>query len=73
MSQENVETLHRLYGEWARGDSWGLRRWLAPDVTFWSELPPGNVLCHGVVEIDSFFREFLSRATTGSRGTSSSI
>jgi ketosteroid isomerase-like protein len=59
MSQENVETLRRLYNEWSRGAFWRLGGLLAPGATFWSELPPGQVLCHGRREIDSFFREFL--------------
>jgi ketosteroid isomerase-like protein len=59
MSEENVETLRRLYNEWSRGEFWGLGGLLAPEATFWSELPPGKVLCHGSREVDRFFREFL--------------
>jgi ketosteroid isomerase-like protein len=59
MSQANVEIVRQLYGQWSRGEFWGLAKLLAEDVTFWSELPPGEVLCHGPQEIDGFFREFL--------------
>ncbi len=38
MSQENVEQLRRLYGEWAEGNMWALRDVADPDIEWeWSE------------------------------------
>src|SRR5215831_262390 len=59
VSKENVEIVRLLYDDWSRGRFWGLGSLLAQEVTFWSELPPGEVLCHGPQEVDGFFREFL--------------
>ena len=65
MSQENVDALRRLYGEWAKGDLWALREIADPDIEWeWSEalasVTGGPRVCKGLEEIGAATREWLA-------------
>jgi ketosteroid isomerase-like protein len=65
MSQENVDALRWLYGEWAKGDLWALRDIADPNIEW--EWSPGLTsligspgVCHGLEEIAEATREWLA-------------
>jgi ketosteroid isomerase-like protein len=64
MSQENVEALRRLYGEWAKGNLWALREIADPDIEWeWAEemasLYGGPRTYRGLEEIGAATLEWL--------------
>lgn len=64
MSEENVEALRWLYGEWAKGNLWALRDIADPNIKWeWSpglaSLSGGPRLYRGLDEIGAATREFL--------------
>src|SRR5436190_6941399 len=64
MSQENVETLRWLYGEWAKGNLWALREIADPHIEWeWSPklagLSGGPRTYCGLEEIGAATLEFL--------------
>jgi ketosteroid isomerase-like protein len=65
MSQENVEALRRLYGEWAKGNLWALRDIADPNIEWeWSpklaSLSGGPRIYRGLDEIGAATLEFLA-------------
>ena len=65
MSQENVEALRRLYGEWAKGNLWALRDIADPQIEWeWSEglanVTGGPRVCQGLDQIGAATREWLA-------------
>jgi ketosteroid isomerase-like protein len=65
MSQENVEALRWLYGEWAKGDLWALREIADPNIEWeWSEglatLSGGPRVYRGLDEIGAATLEWLA-------------
>jgi ketosteroid isomerase-like protein len=65
MSQENVEALRWMYGEWAKGDLWALREIADPNIEWeWSEglatLSGGPRVYRGLDEIGASTREWLA-------------
>jgi ketosteroid isomerase-like protein len=65
MSQENVEMVRSLYGEWERGNFWGMTELYAPDVEWqWSRqaraLRGGSASYKGLSEIATAMQEWLS-------------
>ncbi len=65
MSRENIDALHWLYGEWAKGDLWALRHIADPNIEWeWSaglaSLSGGPRVCHGLDEIAAATREWLA-------------
>jgi ketosteroid isomerase-like protein len=65
MSQENVERLRWLYGEWAKGNLWALRDVADPDIEWeWSEslasLYGGPRIYRGFEEIGAATLEWLA-------------
>jgi hypothetical protein len=63
MSQENVETVRLILGEWAQGDFGASAKLLDPEITFATFMPDANenVLAHGLVEVESFTRDWLAQ------------
>jgi ketosteroid isomerase-like protein len=64
MSQENVEALRWLYGEWAKGNLWALREIADPDIEWeWSDraasLTGGPRVYRGLEEIGTTTLEWL--------------
>jgi ketosteroid isomerase-like protein len=65
MSQENVDALRWLYGEWAKGDLWALREIAVPTIEWeWSaglaSVNGGPRVCHGLDEITAATLEWLA-------------
>jgi ketosteroid isomerase-like protein len=65
MSQENVEALRGLYGEWAKGNLWALRDIADPQIEWeWSpnlaSLSGGPRVYRGLDEIGAATLEFLA-------------
>jgi ketosteroid isomerase-like protein len=65
MSQENVEALRWLYGEWAKGDLWALREIADPNIEWeWAEgmasLYGGPRIYRGLEEIGAATLEWLA-------------
>jgi ketosteroid isomerase-like protein len=65
MSQENVEVLRWLYGEWAKGDLWALRHVADSSIEWeWSaglaSVSGEPRVCHGLDEIATATREWLA-------------
>jgi ketosteroid isomerase-like protein len=65
MSQENVERLRWLYGEWAQGNLWALRDFADPNIEWeWSEglasLYGGPRIYRGLEEIGAATLEWLA-------------
>jgi ketosteroid isomerase-like protein len=65
MSEENVERLRGLYGEWAKGNLWALRDVADPDIEWeWSEglatLYGGPRIYRGLEQIEAGTREWLT-------------
>jgi ketosteroid isomerase-like protein len=65
MSEENVEALRRLYGEWAKGNLWALRDIADPAIEWeWSEglasLYGGPRIYRGLEEIGAATLEWLA-------------
>jgi ketosteroid isomerase-like protein len=65
MSQENVERLRWLYGEWARGNLWALREIADPNIEWeWSEslasIYGGPRVYRGLEEIGAATLEWLA-------------
>src|SRR5215204_3741216 len=65
MSQENMERLRWLYGEWAKGNLWPFADIADPDVEWeWSEglasVSGGPRVYHGLDEIGASTREWLA-------------
>ena len=64
MSQENVETLRRLYAEWAKGNLWALRDIADPNIEWeWSpglaSISGGARIYRGLDEIGAATLEFV--------------
>ena len=64
MSQENLEALRWLYGEWAKGDLWALRKIADPNIEW--EWTPGMAsiageqrIYHGLDEIGATTLEWI--------------
>jgi hypothetical protein len=61
VSQENVEQVERLAGEWAEGN-WGAGGGLlAPELVLTARVPEGRVVFAGQAAIGRFMREFLGQ------------
>jgi ketosteroid isomerase-like protein len=65
MSQENVERLRWLYGEWAKGNLWALREIADPNIEWeWSpklaSLSGASRMCNGLDEVEADTREWLN-------------
>jgi ketosteroid isomerase-like protein len=65
MSQENVDALRRLYGEWTKGNLWALRDIADPNIEWeWSpnlaSLSGGPRIYRGLDEIGAATLEFLA-------------
>ena len=64
MSQENVELVRALFGEWGRGNFWAMTELYAPDVEWrWSRharaLRGGRASYTGLAEIAAAMQEWL--------------
>jgi ketosteroid isomerase-like protein len=65
MSKEDVERLHRLYDEWARGNLWALREIADPDIEWeWSDalasVSGGPRVYRGLEEVGAATLEWLA-------------
>ena len=61
MSQENVETLRRVYSDWGRGNLRAGTAVFAPDVVCTWQVPEGRIRCRGPQEIRENMRAFLEQ------------
>ena len=61
MSQEDVEIVRRVYGQWELGNLGAAVELFDPEIVFESFMPDSHerVVAHGVEEIEAFMREFL--------------
>ena len=62
MSQENVEVVRRVYGEWEAGNFSAALPLLDQQVTFETWMPDsGMVVAHGLEELASFMRDWFKQ------------
>ena len=61
MSEENVETLRRVYSDWGRGNLRAGTTVFAPDVVCTWQVPEGRIMCRGPQEIRENMRGFLEQ------------
>jgi ketosteroid isomerase-like protein len=65
MSQENLETVRRIYAEWERGDMNAGVELFDPEIVFESYMPDAaeRVVANGLDGVAAFMREFLRHWT----------
>jgi ketosteroid isomerase-like protein len=63
MSQENVEIVRRIYGEWKLGNLAAAVKLFDPEIVFESFMPDSSqrVVAHGPKGIEAFTRELLAQ------------
>lgn len=62
MSQENVETVRRVYAHWARGDYRDAPMPYRPDVVWTTFAGEGDdIVLRGTDEVGGYFREFFAQ------------